>query len=74
MGLNQDIEHVETWKALQSGNSGILHRHLHAWFTALYGVAVWLAPFLPETSERMKTLLTAQPVTAVQPLFPRLQH
>ncbi|MHB9025267.1 MAG: methionine--tRNA ligase [Armatimonadota bacterium] len=71
-GLNQQIEHAEPWKAIKAGKGSTVHPFFQKWLGELYGVAYWLAPFLPETSGKVREILCADPISAPEPLFPRL--
>ena len=69
--INQEIGLAEPWKALKAGDFIALHAQLTGWLNALFAVVYWLAPFLPDTSRKVRDLLTAEPLTTVPPLFPR---
>jgi len=69
--LNRDIEQCEPWQALKAGDLATLHQQLQPWLQQLYTVGYWLQPFLPASSERIIAVLSARPICAAMPLFPR---
>ena len=70
--LNRDIERSAPWSQLLLEHRAGLHRELSGWLERLYAVAYWLEPFLPDSSERIKTTLTTSPITKSPPLFRRV--
>ena len=50
-GLNQEIERAQPWRALREGKPEIIRGDLQRWRGALYDLAYWLAPFLPQASQ-----------------------
>jgi methionyl-tRNA synthetase len=69
--INQDIDRVQPWKALKAGNLNFLRDQLSAWLDDVHRVAYWLTPFLPDTGKKIVDILSAVPITASAPLFPR---
>lgn len=69
--LNQDIDRRQPWKALKAGNSDTLKRQLTEWLSKIETVAYWLAPFLPDTSDKILQILSSESITFGDPLFPR---
>jgi hypothetical protein len=49
-----------------------LRDQLSTWLDEVHRVAYWLAPFLPDTGKKIIDILSAVPITASVPLFPRL--
>jgi methionyl-tRNA synthetase len=70
--INQDIDRVQPWKALKAGNLLLLRNQLTRWLDEVHRVAYWLTPFLPDTGKKIVDILSAVPITASVPLFPRL--
>lgn len=62
------IDKNEPWK--QTGNDKT--ETLRVLIPGILEIAVLLAPFLPETSEKMLKLFGKLPITPIKPLFPRI--
>ncbi|MEE8400380.1 MAG: hypothetical protein V3S89_15320, partial [Desulfobacterales bacterium] len=72
--LNRDIDTRQPWKDLKAGNGVALKHQLTAWLAKIQTIAYWLAPFLPDTSERILQLLSSEPIAVGSPLFPRAEE
>lgn len=62
----------EPWKLAKEGKTAKLNAVLKQAVSGIVTVAHWLEPFLPETADKIKQALSAQPITKVAPLFPRI--
>jgi methionyl-tRNA synthetase len=71
--INVDIQRQRPWEALKLGRLDAVHGCLREWLKVFGGVVYWLAPFLPDASQRALTALRCSPITAAPPLFPRLE-
>jgi methionyl-tRNA synthetase len=72
--VNQDIETTRPWELLKENRLSPLKEHLDRWLTELHRIAYWLTPFLPETSDRITKLLSADEIRPAAPIFPRLDQ
>jgi methionyl-tRNA synthetase len=70
--LNRQLEQAKPWVALRDGPTQELHNQLTAWLNQLRQIAAAIAPFLPQTSQRLSLLLSARPLLTPPPLFPRV--
>ena len=70
--LNQDIDRKKPWETLKSGETTGLHDELSGWLRELHGIAFWLQPFLPATSKRIGSVISACPIVRCAPVFPRV--
>lgn len=66
--LEKQIDEAKPWTL--SGDQ--LHQFLIQAINELRQIGIYLAPFMPETSERICTLFAGPIIAAPQPLFPRL--
>ena len=69
--INREIDANRPWEWLKRGEEQELGECLERWFGDLYGVAYWLAPFLPEASRRIVEVLERHEIKAFNSLFPR---
>ena len=68
--IDQEIEQTKPWQMVKDGKQ--VDELIGAWVASLRGVAAVLAPFMPETSKKITSALTAEKITKAAPLFPRL--
>jgi methionyl-tRNA synthetase len=71
--LNRDIEEEAPWALLKGKDAGPLRELLSRWIRALYALAHWLSPFLPQSSGRIIQALSLRPISRSGPLFPRIE-
>lgn len=72
--VNRDIETAAPWSAIgQDARRDSLEEQLSTWLRGLHGIAYWLAPFIPDGSERVLAALAADPIRKIDPLFPRVR-
>jgi methionyl-tRNA synthetase len=69
--VNQDIEHLAPWSLIRDGAGDQVRAAIAQWLGRLYDVAHWVGPFLPQTSAKIKSAVSAERVRKVEPLFPR---
>ncbi len=69
--LNREIEEKKPWEGLKRGEA--ISDLVDVWLRDLYGLAYWLSPFLPQTSEIIKKALTRKKLQAVRHLFPKIK-
>jgi methionyl-tRNA synthetase len=69
--INREVSDARPWVAVREGNASSVRGRLEAWVHALDIVAFWLAPFLPQTSARIRAVLEAPCIRKIAPLFPR---
>lgn len=66
------IERTKPWQLAKEGNTIRLQEVLGQAYEALLGINKALAPFMPETHQKLTALLTARPLKKpVEPLFAR---
>jgi methionyl-tRNA synthetase len=70
--LNRDIDRVKPWVALKQGNPELVQSQVDEWLQGVSEIARSLAPFLPETSSKVLSVLGKSPLQASAPLFPRV--
>ncbi len=70
--MNKYIDETKPW-TLAKTEPEKAKRILLELIFALKQVAVWIAPFMPQTAEEMKRRLAAGPIEKYAPLFPRLE-
>jgi methionyl-tRNA synthetase len=70
--LNQDIDKKRPWETLRKGDAALLKSQLTEWFSELWRVVYWLAPFLPSTGEKVLDIISSGPITTHPPMFPRI--
>jgi methionyl-tRNA synthetase len=70
--VNRDIERTAPWSLINEGSIDAARASLRRWLRDLYEIAHWLAPFLPETSERIQSVLRSNGECGVDRLFPRV--
>ena len=57
--------------AVTEGRSSDVCQQLTIWLNALYGVGYWIEPFLPSASVAILDALREDPISKVEPIFPR---
>ena len=72
--LNQDIDRQKPWILLKEENNGAIKGLLSKWLQELQRVAYWLAPFLPDISESIHSILSQSPITPSGSLFPKFSN
>jgi methionyl-tRNA synthetase len=71
-GLNQYIDEEKPWKIAKDGDIEHLKEVLSYQVGSLLLIAKLLVPFMPETSEKIKVILTEEKITSSkQTLFPK---
>ena len=70
--LNQDIDKKRPWETLRKGDAALLKSQLTEWFSELWRVGYWLAPFLPSTGEKVLDIISSGPITTHLPMFPKI--
>jgi methionyl-tRNA synthetase len=71
--VNVDVERVKPWTFSGEEKIDRLRPALHRWLGELNRVSHWVSPFLPDTGERLQSLLRERPLQPCQPLFPKLR-
>jgi len=71
--LNQDIDRAKPWEGLKANKDATLKPQLSAWLQEIQRVSFWLFPFLPETSEKIKAVLSERAIRSCGALLPRLK-
>ena len=71
--VNRDIDRAKPWQALKTSDRSSLPEHLARWLAELHRIAYWLQPLLPKAAGRIIAALSARPVRAAPPLFPRVK-
>ncbi len=70
--LNKSIDEQKPWELAKNGETEKLQQVLSGLVEGLLDVAVLLAPFLPDTAEKITTIFTAPEITPpATPLFPK---
>ena len=69
--LNQDIERHKPWTLLKEQKNETIKNLLSEWLKELQKAAYWLAPFLPDTSNNIRKILSQNPIRPSGSLFPR---
>lgn len=69
--LNQDIDSFKPWDLLKDKNLEAVRNALSRWLQKIQKITYWLVPFLPETSVRIQSILTQDPIKPSAPLFPK---
>lgn len=70
--LNKSIDEQKPWELAKNGETEKLQQVLSGLVEGLLDVAVLLAPFLPDTAEKITTIFTAPEITPpTTPLFPK---
>jgi methionyl-tRNA synthetase len=70
-GVNREIQTIEPWRMLKTGDTAGLNAHLANWLRQVYCIGYWLTPFLPETAGRIIRAVTENPIVHSEALFPR---
>lgn len=71
-GLNKSIDEQKPWELAKSGDTEKLHQVLGELTKGMLEVSQLLAPFLPETVEKIQDIFTApEIVPPATPLFPK---
>ena len=70
--INQEIEKHRPWELVHTDETDGLHHLLAKWLEQVWGLTIWLQPFLPITCTRIIDKLFSGPVLTATPLFPRL--
>jgi len=70
--IDQEIEQTKPWQLAKEGNENKVQEFLNGWVQELRQVGKMLAPFMPETSQKITAALRAERITKAEPLFPRL--
>lgn len=73
--VNKSIDEEKPWELAKSSKEGDvlkLHDLLNNWTATLYHTAKVLAPYMPETAERIRSTLSAEKIEKAEPLFPPL--
>ncbi len=71
--LNRDIDRAKPWEDLKANRDAVLKSQLSAWLQEIHRVSYWLAPFLPQTSEKIKAVLSGKAIRSCRALLPRLK-
>jgi methionyl-tRNA synthetase len=71
--LNQDIAQKKPWELLRSGDHVKLKDDLSRWLDGVSEVGALIRPLLPETSQKIETNVSTNPVRTAPPLFPRIE-
>jgi methionyl-tRNA synthetase len=67
------IEKNRPWELVKAGKTNEAHAVLQQLFQTIKAANVYLAPFLPDTHQKITSLLGARPLKKpATPLFPRL--
>lgn len=69
--VNREIDQLRPWVALKAGQPEVIRPHVARWLATLWGVGVWLSPFLPQAAQRVTAALRRVPITPTASLFPR---
>ena len=69
--LNRDIDNLKPWELLKNKNYLVLNTQLLRWLQSIQQIAYWLAPFLPETSNKILAILACKTIKPCSSLFPR---
>ena len=69
--LNQDIDKVKPWDLLKIKDQPNIYKALSEWLGKLKRIAYWSGPFIPETSGKILSILTLNPISSSGPLFPK---
>ena len=72
-GLDSYISKEEPWALAKAGKKEKLEKVLGKAAQGILEVAVLLEPFLPETSRKVREILTAKEIKKAAPMFPRLE-
>ena len=70
--VNRDIQTIEPWKLLKSGDTAVLNEHLVDWLGQVYRFGYWLRPFMPCTAREILQAISRTPIVQSRPLFPRI--
>lgn len=71
---NAVIDQAKPWEMYKQGKQAELKEKLNQLASYLYDIAYALAPFMPQTSAKIISLITAGKITKpAEPLFPRKQ-
>tara|TARA_Y100001934_G_C11911449_1_gene566821 strand:- start:48 stop:605 length:558 start_codon:yes stop_codon:yes gene_type:complete len=70
--INRDIESKRPWEYLRAGDTLRLRETVTDWIRQLLGFSDKVAPFLPRTSEQIRSRFTQQTISRGEPLFPRI--
>ena len=73
--VNQSIDQEKPWELAQGNDDNDrkkLHGLLTDWTATLYHVAKVLAPYMPDTAEKIRSALSAEKIVKAEPLFPRI--
>lgn len=68
---NKQIDSVKLWK-LPEKNPKVFFENISMLSALLLDVAQKIAPFMPETAEKIRSHLQAEKITKAEPLFPRI--
>lgn len=69
--INQSIDRLKPWELLKGADSSAIDGLLSGWLGKLQTIAYWSAPFIPDTSQRIRQILSQQPICASGALFPK---
>ena len=70
-GLNKRIDEEKPWELAKKGETEKLEKCLRGLIVDLLQANIELAPFLPETSEKIKEIFTGEIAPPETPLFPK---
>lgn len=70
---NKYIDETKPWEAIKK-DPELFRQVISNLVALLYEIAKKLAPYMPETAERISVALSAEKITKPEPLFPRLSQ
>ncbi len=70
--VDGEVEQTKPWQLAKESQTEELNKLLSRWHSILLQVGESLAPFIPATSQKIATILSAEKITKAEPLFPRL--
>jgi methionyl-tRNA synthetase len=70
--IDRELTSARPWEDIKAGRLTEARELLSGYVSRLDAVAYWLAPFLPSTAERIRTILSQHPIRKCPRLFPRL--
>lgn len=69
--VNQHIDRIKPWQSLKAGKPESVRNAASRWLKDVQKIAYWLDPFLPQTSDKILSILSENPIRPSGPLFPR---
>lgn len=72
VSISRELTSARPWEDLKAGRLAEPRELLAGYVGRLAAVGYWLAPFIPSTADKIRAILSHDPIRKCPPLFPRL--